>query len=82
MENQMTQIYTLKVEVPTKLFPVQRFLNFTKSEDASAFREYIKSIGGKVTKVRIDELSDLDRAKEIIDYEVRECNRVAGGSAQ
>ena len=76
----MTQIYILEVEVPTRLFLVQRILNFTKSEDASAFREYIKSIGGKVTKVRLDELSDLDRAKEIIDHEVHECNRVAGGS--
>jgi len=74
----MTQIYILEVEVPTRLFLVQRILNFTKSEDASAFREYIKSIGGKVTKVRLDELSDLDRAKEIIDHEVHECNRVAG----
>ena len=74
----MTQIYILEVEVPTRLFLVQRILNFTKSEDATAFREYIKSIGGKVTKVRLDELSDLERAKEIIDHEVYECNRVAG----
>ena len=77
----MTQIYILEVEVPTRLFLVQRILNFTKSEDASAFREYIKSIGGKVTKVRLDVLSDLEGAKAIINHEVYECNRVAGGSA-
>lgn len=74
----MTQIYILECEIPTELFVIQRTFIVSTVTDAQGVREYVKSIGGKVRRHSIDHVLDYQLVKHEIDYEVRECNRVAG----
>lgn len=74
----MTPIFILDCEIPTKLFMAQRTFIVPTVEDAQKVRDYVKSLGGNVRRHRIDYVFDFDNAKDAIDHEVRECNRVAG----
>ena len=73
----MKPIYELHCELATNEgYVIKRSFLFDDVYEAQAFREYIKSLGGRIRHHTIDYIRDYNESVEAFQHEVVEWNRV------